>query len=203
MKGYAAAAAAPPGKRRWRCLAVAVLALVFCSLLVPLAVLLGLHHNRFPSGYLTDDHSASEFSFGVYEHLDGGRKHSSSQGDGSRIDDLVKKLAPTFAKDLTTNIATSGLMAMNMRRMVDSLVTMSKLVYLQRVLSIRIIPHIIKVFVFIAAEYETPQNALNQGSNLRGKEFNLTLHWHVMPKTGKMFADKIVMTGYRLPEEYR
>ncbi|XP_020109199.1 signal peptidase complex subunit 3B-like isoform X2 [Ananas comosus] len=44
---------------------------------------------------------------------------------------------------------------------------------------------------------------IDQGSNLRGKEFNLTLHWHVMPKTGKMFADKIVMTGYRLPEEYR
>ncbi|THF99812.1 hypothetical protein TEA_028004 [Camellia sinensis var. sinensis] len=72
-----------------------------------------------------------------------------------------------------------------------------------------------------AAEYETPQNSLNQvslwdgiipskehakfwihttnkyrftdqGSNLQGKEFNLTLHWHVMPKTGKMFADKIV-----------
>lgn len=42
-----------------------------------------------------------------------------------------------------------------------------------------------------------------QGSNLRGKEFNLTLHWHVMPKTGKMFADQIVLPGYRLPEEYR
>ncbi|KAJ0989503.1 hypothetical protein J5N97_007859 [Dioscorea zingiberensis] len=89
-----------------------------------------------------------------------------------------------------------------------------------------------QVFVFVAAEYETPQNALNQvslwdgilptkehakfwihmtnkyrfvdqGSNLRGKAFNLTLHWHVMPKTGKMFADKIVMTGYRLPDSYR
>lgn len=24
-----------------------------------------------------------------------------------------------------------------------------------------------------------------------------------MPKTGKMFADKIVLPGYRLPEEYR
>ncbi|KAF7144112.1 hypothetical protein RHSIM_Rhsim05G0143600 [Rhododendron simsii] len=43
----------------------------------------------------------------------------------------------------------------------------------------------------------------DQGTNLRGKEYNLTLHWHVMPKTGKMFADKIVMTGFRLPEEYR
>uniref|UniRef100_A0A7N2R0L9 Signal peptidase complex subunit 3 n=1 Tax=Quercus lobata TaxID=97700 RepID=A0A7N2R0L9_QUELO len=89
-----------------------------------------------------------------------------------------------------------------------------------------------QVFVFLAAEYETPKNSLNQislwdgiiaskehakfwthtsnkyrfidqGSNLRGKEFNLTLHWHVMPKTGKMFADKLVMSGYHLPKEYR
>ncbi|KAK1370632.1 Signal peptidase complex subunit 3 [Heracleum sosnowskyi] len=89
-----------------------------------------------------------------------------------------------------------------------------------------------QVFVFLAAEYETPKNSLNQvslwdniipkkedaefwirttnkyrfidqGSNLRGRDFNLTLHWHVMPKTGKMFADKLVMTGYRLPELYR
>ncbi|KAL2469183.1 Signal peptidase complex subunit 3B [Forsythia ovata] len=89
-----------------------------------------------------------------------------------------------------------------------------------------------QVFVFLAAEYETPKNELNQvslwdgiiptkehakfwihttnkyrfidqGSNLRGKDFNLTLHWHVMPKTGKMFADKIAMTGFRLPETYR
>lgn len=44
---------------------------------------------------------------------------------------------------------------------------------------------------------------LVQGNNLRGKEYNLTLHWHVMPKTGKMFADKLVMSGYRLPQEYR
>ncbi|GLT90351.1 hypothetical protein SLE2022_082880 [Rubroshorea leprosula] len=89
-----------------------------------------------------------------------------------------------------------------------------------------------QVFVFVAAEYETTKNSLNQvslwdaiiqaredarfwihtsnkyrfvdqGIYLRGKEFNLTLHWHVMPKTGKMSADKIVMSGYRLPEEYR
>ncbi|XP_059593047.1 signal peptidase complex subunit 3B-like [Vitis vinifera] len=76
----------------------------------------------------------------------------------------------------------------------------------------------------LTAEYATPKNSLNQvslwddiipskeharfwihttnkyrftdqGSNRRGKEINLTLHWHVMPKTGNMFADKIVMTG--------
>ncbi|KAK4282821.1 hypothetical protein QN277_014150 [Acacia crassicarpa] len=89
-----------------------------------------------------------------------------------------------------------------------------------------------QVFAFLAAEYETPKNSLNQislwdgiilskehakfsihtsnkyrlidqGSNFRGKEFNLTLHWHVMPKTGKMFADKIVIPGYQMPKEYR
>ncbi|XP_057439409.1 signal peptidase complex subunit 3B [Lotus japonicus] len=89
-----------------------------------------------------------------------------------------------------------------------------------------------QVFVFVAAEYETPKHSLNQislwdgiipskehakfwihtsnkyrfidqGSNLRGKEFNLTVHWHIMPKTGKMLVDKIVIPGYRLPEEYR
>ncbi|KHG26407.1 hypothetical protein F383_08249 [Gossypium arboreum] len=89
-----------------------------------------------------------------------------------------------------------------------------------------------ELFIFVAAEYETPKNSLNQvslwdaiipakehakfwihtsnkyrfvdqGNNLRGKKFNLTLHWHVMPKTGKMFADKIVMAGYSFPEEYR
>ncbi|PWA34795.1 Signal peptidase 22kDa subunit [Artemisia annua] len=89
-----------------------------------------------------------------------------------------------------------------------------------------------QVFVFLAAEYSTPKNPLNQvslwdgiipakedahfsiktknkykfvdqGSNLRGRDFNLTLHWHVMPKTGKMFADKLVLPGFRLPEFYR
>ncbi|CAI0417711.1 unnamed protein product [Linum tenue] len=89
-----------------------------------------------------------------------------------------------------------------------------------------------QVFVFVAAEYKTPKNAVNQvslwdaiipakeqskfrvqtvnkyrfidqGSNLRGKDLNLTLHWHVMPKAGMMFADKLVIPGYRLPKEYR
>ncbi|KAK4743193.1 hypothetical protein SAY87_001194 [Trapa incisa] len=88
-----------------------------------------------------------------------------------------------------------------------------------------------QVFVFLAAEYETEKNYLNQislwdaiipskeqakfsyhtinkyrftdqGNSLRGKKYNLTLHWHVMPKTGKMFSDRIVTTGHSLPEEY-
>ncbi|KAL6579473.1 hypothetical protein OROMI_009689 [Orobanche minor] len=89
-----------------------------------------------------------------------------------------------------------------------------------------------QVFVFLAAEYETRKNGLNQvslwdsiipskelakfqirttnkyrfidqGSNLRGKDFNLTMHWHVMPKTGKMLADNLVISGFRLPEAYK
>ena len=52
MKGPGAAAgsAAPAGKRRWRCVAAAgaAVALAFFSVVVPLAVLLGLHAS-FPS----------------------------------------------------------------------------------------------------------------------------------------------------------
>ncbi|KAH9609170.1 hypothetical protein KSS87_002396 [Heliosperma pusillum] len=88
-----------------------------------------------------------------------------------------------------------------------------------------------QVFAFIAAEYETPQNSINQisvwdliveskddaviqttfrnkypifdqGSNLRGREFNLTLHWHVMPKTGMMFTGLIIIPGHRFPDKY-
>ncbi|KAL9233105.1 hypothetical protein vseg_008142 [Gypsophila vaccaria] len=88
-----------------------------------------------------------------------------------------------------------------------------------------------QVFVFVAAEYESPKNSLNQislwdaiiqsrddamihatfrnkyalfdqGSNLRSRKFNLTLHWHVMPKTGMMFTGKRELTGYQFPKEY-
>ncbi|KAL4179148.1 hypothetical protein AMTRI_Chr13g118590 [Amborella trichopoda] len=89
-----------------------------------------------------------------------------------------------------------------------------------------------QVFVFVAAEYITVKNSLNQislwdhiipsrdrailqtqtkvkypltdqGNHLRGKYFNLTLHWHVMPNVGRMIADKIVMpTIFSLPKEY-
>ncbi|EFJ11713.1 hypothetical protein SELMODRAFT_182919 [Selaginella moellendorffii] len=88
-----------------------------------------------------------------------------------------------------------------------------------------------QLFVFLAAEYESSKNVLNQisiwdsiiqskedakihrrtrnkysfvdqGSNLRGKDFNLTLHWNIMPVTGAMFSEKRVLTGFRLPKNY-
>ncbi|KAK1302142.1 Signal peptidase complex subunit 3B [Acorus calamus] len=88
-----------------------------------------------------------------------------------------------------------------------------------------------QVFVFVAAEYETTKNSVNQislwdhivldkdqarferqiinkyplidqGSNLRDKEVKIVLHWHVMPKTGRMASDKMVLSQFRLPNAY-
>ncbi|KAK8681429.1 hypothetical protein V6N13_053833 [Hibiscus sabdariffa] len=52
MKGGSGGGEIPPAKRRWRGLAIAVLFLVFLSMLVPLGVLLGLH-NGFHSACAT------------------------------------------------------------------------------------------------------------------------------------------------------
>ncbi|WOL03828.1 hypothetical protein Cni_G12548 [Canna indica] len=88
-----------------------------------------------------------------------------------------------------------------------------------------------QVFVFLAAEYATPKNSLNQislwdhiildkdqanfqtkvnskyplidqGSNLRGRKVDIVLHWHVMPKTGRMVRDKLLLSDFHLPEVY-
>ncbi|KAF3328940.1 putative signal peptidase complex subunit 3 [Carex littledalei] len=88
-----------------------------------------------------------------------------------------------------------------------------------------------QVFVFLAAEYETEKNSLNQvslwdhivqekerasfrvkvptkyplidqGSNLRGKKIGLVLHWHVMPKSGRMIRDKMPLSYLSLPNSY-
>ncbi|XP_057969933.1 probable galacturonosyltransferase 7 isoform X2 [Malania oleifera] len=73
-----------PAKRRWRGLAIAVLCLVFLSMLVPLVFLLGLH-NGFPSaGYLYDQQPA----------VSGQLRH---------VDELMKRLGPTLSKDVIQN----------------------------------------------------------------------------------------------------
>ncbi|KAJ7543065.1 hypothetical protein O6H91_09G023800 [Diphasiastrum complanatum] len=87
-----------------------------------------------------------------------------------------------------------------------------------------------QLFIFVAAEYVTPKNVVNQvslwdailvsknhakfsiktrnkysfvdqGNNLRGSDFNLTMYWHVMPLTGAMYTEKQVFSGFRLPTE--
>ncbi|KAJ0989172.1 hypothetical protein J5N97_007528 [Dioscorea zingiberensis] len=88
-----------------------------------------------------------------------------------------------------------------------------------------------QAFVFLAAEYETQKNLVNQislwdhiipdkehakiqtqvstkypltdqGSNLRGKKIELVLHWHLMPNTGRMIQDKLALSHFYLPEAY-
>ncbi|KAF9593187.1 hypothetical protein IFM89_020483 [Coptis chinensis] len=88
-----------------------------------------------------------------------------------------------------------------------------------------------EVFVFIAAEYQTDKNSLNQislwdhiilekeqaklvrqavtkyplidqGSNLRGKQIKLVIHWYIMPRVGRMIEENIVMSEFHLPEAY-
>ncbi|XP_008806256.1 signal peptidase complex subunit 3A-like [Phoenix dactylifera] len=88
-----------------------------------------------------------------------------------------------------------------------------------------------QVFIFLAAEYETSKNSLNQislwdhivpdkdhakfqaqvankyplidqGSNLHGKKVELALHWHVMPRTGRMIQDKMAVSSFYLPGTY-
>ncbi|XP_062181288.1 probable galacturonosyltransferase 7 isoform X2 [Phragmites australis] len=100
MKGPGpAAAAAPVGKRRWRCLAAAcaALALLFFSVVVPLAVLLGLHA-RFPSMYLVDESAVS-----VYDGSEGGSWEPipSEENDRLRVNDPVKELLPATSEEWT------------------------------------------------------------------------------------------------------
>ncbi|WOL04558.1 putative galacturonosyltransferase 7 isoform X1 [Canna indica] len=100
MKVFVTISTPTLAKRRWRAPAAAVLVLVLFSLLAPLAFLLGLH-NRFPSGYVADNHLHSETSFLKFGQLDG--VDSSLVGDGSRVEDLVKKFGPMFSKDVAGN----------------------------------------------------------------------------------------------------
>lgn len=100
MKGYSSGA--PPSKRRWKGQATTVLALVFFSLLVPLAFLLGVH-NRFPSGYFNDDPSPSESSFS-FEREDGGDRERLFELDHrSMVDTIVRKFGPNFSEDIAEN----------------------------------------------------------------------------------------------------
>ncbi|XP_065028838.1 probable galacturonosyltransferase 7 isoform X2 [Musa acuminata AAA Group] len=83
MKSSVAISTTPPAKRRWRAPAAVVLVLVFFSLLVPLDFLLGLH-DRFPSGYLTDDRRPPETSSWNFGRL-GGVGSSSEDANGSDL----------------------------------------------------------------------------------------------------------------------
>ncbi|KAF6263833.1 hypothetical protein COO60DRAFT_1267336 [Scenedesmus sp. NREL 46B-D3] len=89
-----------------------------------------------------------------------------------------------------------------------------------------------QLFVFVQADYVTPENRVNQvvlwdkiierkedahlrvrslrqkyafidqGRNLRGLPLNLTVAWNVMPKVGRLFTRSKTFAAGILPEEY-
>nr|GEU81564.1 probable galacturonosyltransferase 7 isoform X1 [Tanacetum cinerariifolium] len=83
-------------KKRWSWLVVAVLILVFLSLLVPLAFLYGVHHHTTLTGY------ASEQSGTGSSRKDVTLDTTSIRGGlSARVDGLLKDLGPTLPKDFT------------------------------------------------------------------------------------------------------
>ncbi|XP_008244177.1 PREDICTED: probable galacturonosyltransferase 7 isoform X1 [Prunus mume] len=93
------------GKRRWRGLVIAVLGLVFLSMLVPLLFLLGLHNGFHSPG--SEQQSSPSIGLGEYGTKIVIRDASNlSEGDRSNhVDDLVKQFAPTLSKDILKNIS--------------------------------------------------------------------------------------------------
>ncbi|CAA7389161.1 unnamed protein product [Spirodela intermedia] len=97
MRGFVASS--PPGKRRWKGFALAVVALVVFSLLVPLAFLLGLH-NRFPYGYLSDDTSSLNSPLGRFEKAAPKDDRNPGEDDQTRVvENLIRRFGPSISKD--------------------------------------------------------------------------------------------------------
>ncbi|KAG0473591.1 hypothetical protein HPP92_014928 [Vanilla planifolia] len=100
MKSHAAVV--PTAKqRRWKWLALAVLLLVFFSMLVPLAFLLGLH-SGFPVGYSSDESSPTD-SLEVYERKGGGKEINSSKYD-SRVEQMLRNFTPSLPQEIVQDI---------------------------------------------------------------------------------------------------
>ncbi len=90
----------------------------------------------------------------------------------------------------------------------------------------------LQLFVFVTAKYSTPTNSRNEiilwdkiiesakdadlhftntfieyglldhGSELRGREISLYLHWDSMPLTGKIYMEDVATSKFTLPKEY-
>ncbi|XP_031103315.1 probable galacturonosyltransferase 7 isoform X1 [Ipomoea triloba] len=106
MKGGGQPYAIPPGKRRWNFLVIAVLCLVFLSMLVPLIFLLGLHNGFHSSpGYVTEKQTSFTKVVNVYDQPEATISRNKSEGEqSSHIDDVIRRLEPTFPKDFQKNI---------------------------------------------------------------------------------------------------
>ncbi|KAG8377162.1 hypothetical protein BUALT_Bualt09G0139800 [Buddleja alternifolia] len=106
MKGGGVSASYPlPAKRRWKGLVIAVLGLVFLSMLVPLVFLLGLHSGFHTTiGYGTEQRNSATNRVRVYDqHNAADTRNQSKVHQSTHMDDLIRRLAPTLPKVFVNN----------------------------------------------------------------------------------------------------
>ncbi|KAL8526385.1 hypothetical protein ACS0TY_015556 [Phlomoides rotata] len=90
-----------PAKRRWKGLVIAVLALVFLSMLVPLVFLLSLHSGfHSTTGYGTERRNTATTPIKVYDQQDAHTKNQSKVHQSAHIDDVIRKFAPIFPEGI-------------------------------------------------------------------------------------------------------
>ncbi|KAH9737170.1 putative galacturonosyltransferase 7 [Citrus sinensis] len=114
--GGGGAVSVTTGKRRWRSLVIGVLFLVILSMLVPLAFLLGLHNgfhspNPNPNGYVPVHKTSIVSDLKIYDKYENSETFNHAENYRStRINDLVKKLAPNISKNskIAGTVAATG-----------------------------------------------------------------------------------------------
>ncbi|XP_051130592.1 probable galacturonosyltransferase 7 isoform X2 [Andrographis paniculata] len=91
-----------PAKRRWKCFVIAVLGLVFLSMLVPLVFLLGLHNGFHSStGYVSEQRNSASNHFPVYDQRNAAHSRKDSKVNQSTLtEDLIRRFAPTLPENL-------------------------------------------------------------------------------------------------------
>ncbi|KAH0462684.1 hypothetical protein IEQ34_010259 [Dendrobium chrysotoxum] len=107
MKGHVAVttiSSSAAKQWRWKWLALTILLLVFFSMFVPLAFLLGLH-NGFPVGYLSDESPPSDF-FELSGHKDGAIELSVKED--SRVKKMLMNFTPSLPQEIVESIAGQG-----------------------------------------------------------------------------------------------
>lgn len=101
MKGGGSSFTVPP-KRRWRCLVVAVLGLVFLSTLVPLVFLLGLHGGfHSTSAYATEPQTSTSNVLKVFDQhnrANSGNQTKTQTDQSKPVDALISRSMPTLPK---------------------------------------------------------------------------------------------------------
>ncbi|GER55688.1 galacturonosyltransferase 7 [Striga asiatica] len=106
MKGGGASSSySLTAKRRWKGLVMAVLGLVFLSMLVPLLFLLGLHSGfHSTTGYGTEQQNSASNDLRVFDqHNPADKSNQSKVHQSTHTDDLIRRLVPTLPQGVADN----------------------------------------------------------------------------------------------------